>query len=181
MKKYEQLVDSAMWLFYRQGFHATGVDLLSKEAEITKKTLYRYFPTKEALVQAALRHRDEVFLARIQARVEVLPLTERPAGYIDFILEWTREADFHGCAFINAAAEYPDHADAVHVIAAEHKQAIRRYLERLCTEAGLATPEAAAWQLFLIGEGLTVSAQVCGIDEKLAQQARAMAATLLPR
>ncbi|MBI3145140.1 MAG: hypothetical protein HYZ18_07740 [Pseudogulbenkiania sp.] len=74
-----------------------------------------------------------------------------------------------------------DDANAVHVIVAEHKLAIRRYLERLCTETGLATPEAAAWQLFLIGEGLAVSAQVCGIDEKLAQQARAMAATLLPR
>ena len=179
MKKYEQLVDSAMQLFYRQGFHATGVDLLSKEAEITKKTLYRYFPTKEALVQAALRHRDAMFLDRMRARVEGLPLPDRPAGYIDFILEWTLEDDFHGCAFINAAAEYPDHADAVHVVATEHKQAIRDYLERVCTEACLAAPDAAAWQLFLIGEGLTVAAQVGGVDEQAARQARAMVVGLL--
>lgn len=181
MKKYDQLVDSAMQLFYKQGFHATGVDQLSKQGDVTKKTLYRYFPTKEALVQAALRRRDEVFMDRMRAKLEARPLSERPAAYVDFIIGWTREPDFHGCAFINAAAEYAESNDGAHVVAAEHKRTIREYLERLCVEAGLAVPQGAAAQLFLIGEGLTVAAQVCGLDEALEQQARILASALSAR
>ena len=54
MKKYPQLLGTALCLFYRQGFHATGVDQLAAEAGLTKKTLYRYFATKEALIDATL-------------------------------------------------------------------------------------------------------------------------------
>lgn len=178
MNKQEHLVDSAMQLFYRQGFHATGVDQLSKEGDVTKRTLYRYFPTKEALVRAALEYRDAIFMARMRAVVEPRALAERPAAYIDFILGWTQEADFHGCAFINAAAEYPAASDEAHAVAARHKQAIRDYLVRLCGDAGLPAPQVAARQLFLLGEGLIVAAQVGGFDAGLAETARAMAATL---
>jgi len=181
MKKYDQLVDSAMRLFYAQGFHATGVDQLSKQGDVTKRTLYRYFPTKEALVRAALRRRDEDFVARMRAQVEARPLPERPAAYVDFIIGWTREADFHGCAFINAAAEYSAFGDGAHVVAADHKRTIRQYLERLCVEAGVPHAAAAAAQLFLIGEGLTVAAQVCGPDEALEAQVHVLAAALLLR
>ncbi|ANQ85663.1 TetR family transcriptional regulator [Azoarcus olearius] len=180
MTKQEHLVDSAMQLFYRQGFHATGVDQLSKEGEVTKRTLYRYFPTKEALVRAALEHRDTLFMARMRAALEARPLPERPAAYVEFVLAWTQEPDFHGCAFINAAAEYPAASDEAHAVAAAHKQAIRAYLERICSEAALADPQAAARQLFLLGEGLTVAAQVAGYDEGLAETARAMAVALGP-
>jgi hypothetical protein len=63
----------------------------------------------------------------------------------------------------------------------EHKRTIREYLERLCVEAGVAVPQAAAAQLFPIGEGLTVVAQVCGLDEALEQQARVLADALSAR
>lgn len=179
MSKAEHLVQRAMQLFYHQGFHATGVDQLSREGELTKKTLYRYFPTKEALVHAALRARHADLLARIRAHVERQPPSGRPLAYIGFVCEWTCEPDFCGCAFINAAAEYAAAADPAHAIAAEHKKSLRDYLERLCDEAGLAAPARVAASLFLIGEGLTVAAQVAGADAALADQALALAAAAL--
>lgn len=178
MKKREDLVQSAFDLFYRQGFHATGVDQLSREGNVTKRTLYRYFETKEDLVQAALRHRDERFFAKMRARIEAEAPSDRAAAYVEFIIEWTRESDFHGCAFINAAAEFPAASDAAHTISAEHKALLREYLTSVCCEAGLQAPESAALQLFLLGEGLTVAAQVSGPDEALEREARALAAGL---
>ena len=179
MKNRDDIVRNAFELFYRQGFHATGVDQLSREGGITKRTLYRYFPTKEELVQATLCHRDERFFARMRERIEREPEALRPAAYVEFIVEWTREAGFHGCAFINAAAEYPDSADAAHAIAAGHKAALRDYLDGLCLAAGLPDAQAKGAALFLIGEGLTVSAQVSGPNETLENEARSMAAALL--
>lgn len=177
--KAEQLVQRAMQLFYRQGFHATGVDQLSREGALTKKTLYRYFPTKEALVQAALRGRHEELMARIRAHVEAHAPAERPLAYLDFIALWVAEPDFRGCAFINAAAEYPAAGEAAHGIAAEHKRALRDYLQGLCEAAGLAQPVRVAAGLFLLGEGLTVAAQVSGVDPALLAWARSQGEALL--
>lgn len=171
MKKYPQLVSTALDLFYRQGFHATGVDQLAAAAGLTKKTLYRYFPTKEALIEAVLQQRDEQFMARLQAFVEPLPAPQRPAGYLRFIGAWSQERDFQGCLFINAAAEYPELSHAIHLQAARHKARLRQWLLALCEQAALPDAPAAAARLFLLGEGLTVGAQVQGFDAQLLEAA----------
>ncbi|MCW3478138.1 TetR/AcrR family transcriptional regulator [Neisseriaceae bacterium JH1-16] len=176
MSKSEQLVDTALQLFYRQGFHATGVEQLSREGEVTKKTLYRYFPTKEALVEAALQRRDAQFMDELQRFVAPLPLAERPAGYIDFIVQWVQQPTFHGCFFINAVAEYAGCDEPAHRIAAAHKRALRSYLAQLCTEAGLEGAAGVAAQLFLLGEGLIVACQVEGPEPPLLAAAQATAA-----
>lgn len=176
MKKYPQLVSSALALFYRQGFHATGVEQLASDSGLTKKTLYRYFPTKEALIVATLQLRDEDFMAQLQAALAPLPAPDRPAGYLSFLAHWFASEDFHGCLFINAAAEYPQRQDAIHQQAALHKARLREYLLTLCREANLAYAERCAHQLFLLGEGLTVSAQVGGVDAALLSAAQAQLA-----
>lgn len=101
-----QIITCALQAFYRQGFHATGVEQLSQLAKVSKKTLYRYFPTKDELIVATLRLRHRDFLQRMQHFVGQQPVAERPLAYVDFIRDWAQQADFHGCMFINAAAEY---------------------------------------------------------------------------
>lgn len=155
---------TALDLFYRQGFHASGVDLLSQEAGVTKRTLYRHFPTKDALIAAALDLRHAQFMTDLQAFVEAAAVPQRPLAYIEFISRWAAAHDFHGCAFINAAAEFSPAMSAPHVQAAQHKQAVQRYLVSLCQAAGVKRPTQVAMQLFLLGEGLIVSSQVNGFD-----------------
>ncbi|EXB80202.1 bacterial regulatory s, tetR family protein, partial [Acinetobacter baumannii 342950] len=42
-----QVIHTAIRLFATYGFHTTGVDLIIKEAKITKATFYNYFHSKE--------------------------------------------------------------------------------------------------------------------------------------
>ncbi len=42
-----QVIHTATRLFVTYGFHTTGVDLIIKEAKITKATFYNYFHSKE--------------------------------------------------------------------------------------------------------------------------------------
>lgn len=172
MKKYPQLLDTALCLFYRQGFHATGVDQLAAEAGLTKKTLYRYFATKEALIDATLQLRDDDFMTSLNGFVADTPPRQRPQAYLDYLAQWFAQPDFHGCLFINAAAEYPQADDAIHRQAAAHKARLQAWLQQCCADAGLADAELRAQQLFLLGEGLTVAAQVSGVDATLLQAAR---------
>ena len=133
------ITESALRLFYRQGFHASGVEQLSHEAGVTKKTLYRHFSSKEHLVEAALQLRDTEFMRKIRDVVEQVSDLLRPLAYIEFIAAWVQEPDFHGCAFINASAEYSGQTDPPHILAKQHKQQVLAYLEEICTDAQLSS------------------------------------------
>ena len=50
----DRLVQTAFDLFHRQGFAATGVAQILKQAEVNSGSLYYFFPTKEDLLIAVL-------------------------------------------------------------------------------------------------------------------------------
>lgn len=178
MSTAEHIVETSLNLFYQNGFHASGVDLLSKEAGVTKKTLYRYFPSKDVLIDAALKLRHQKFMSRLRDSVEAAKPALRPVAYIDFIAAWVVDADFHGCAFINATAEYAAPDASPHQHATAHKNEIRAYLLRLCTEGGAQKPDSIATSLFLLGEGLIVGSQVQGPESVLIESAKTTARDL---
>ncbi|KEA62489.1 transcriptional regulator, TetR family [Marinobacterium lacunae] len=175
MSTSDRIVESALSLFYRNGFHASGVDLLSEQAGVTKRTLYKYFPGKEELIEAALELRHRQFMTAMKTSVERAVVERRPLAYIEFLSAWVAEPGFHGCAFINAAAEYGEQGQGPHRQANAHKSEIRTYLQQLCTEAGK-TDTAGA--LFLLGEGLIVASQVQGYDVALVDAAKRSAQAL---
>lgn len=163
----DQILNAALAELYQNGFHATGVDQLSAKAGVTKRTLYRHFSSKEGLIEAVLQLRDEQFMARLQAFVEAAPVAERPMAYLGFLEAWGKEADFHGCMFINAAAEYSDPGNAAHLAAKAHKERVLAYLEQISQQAGHADASALASQLFVLGEGLIVTTQVMGSSPEI--------------
>jgi AcrR family transcriptional regulator len=48
------IVQAALGLFSRKGYPLTSIEQISEEAGIGKSTVYEYFPTKEALFEAAI-------------------------------------------------------------------------------------------------------------------------------
>lgn len=54
----ERLLSSASRLFYRNGIHATGVEALIQHANVSKRTLYQHFSSKNELVEHYLRRID---------------------------------------------------------------------------------------------------------------------------
>ncbi len=61
--KREAILDAALELFAERGFHGTAVPLVAERAQVGAGTLYRYFDSKEALVNA-LYQREKTLLAR---------------------------------------------------------------------------------------------------------------------
>jgi AcrR family transcriptional regulator len=45
-----QILEAALAVFSRDGFHAAKVDAIAREAGLAKGTIYLYFPTKEAIL-----------------------------------------------------------------------------------------------------------------------------------
>ncbi|EPG38808.1 TetR/AcrR family transcriptional regulator [Acinetobacter baumannii] len=48
------VIQTAIHLFTTYGFHTAGVDLIAKEAQITKSTFYKYFGSKEGLIEMCI-------------------------------------------------------------------------------------------------------------------------------
>ena len=178
--KREQVIDVALKLFYKEGFHATGVEKIREEAGVSKKTLYNHFKSKDELILAVLRRRDEQFRNNLMRRVEQLGKTpvEKLEAIFDFIDEWFKSEFFWGCMFINASAEFTDMDNPHHVVCAEHKRLVHKYIEKLGADAGVKNPNELAEQLNLLIEGAIVQAHVSG-DSRAADRAREIGVILI--
>ncbi|NOE25062.1 TetR/AcrR family transcriptional regulator [Ruegeria sp. HKCCD6157] len=158
--KRDELVSKALKVFYRDGFHATGMDKLVVETGVSKTSMYKHFRTKEDLIVAALRLRDENFRNWFFQRID--EMAETPADQIivsfDALKEWFEEDGFRGCMFIKAGAEYQDKDHPIHVQAAEHKQLLLEHFTAIAQQAGAHDPRKLASQIVLLQEGAIVSA-----------------------
>ncbi|MBU3259554.1 TetR/AcrR family transcriptional regulator [Roseovarius sp. PS-C2] len=178
----DDLIETALKLFYSGGFNATGIDKILEESGVAKMTLYNHFRSKDELILAVLHRRDEQFRNWLMGEMD--KSSAEPRGRLlamfDALETWFegrafKGLGFHGCAFINAAGEFSDQSHPAHRAAAEHKRSILEYLERLCIEAGASDPAKLAEQLALLKEGAIATAHVRGMPE-VAQVAKEMAA-----
>ena len=177
----EELVEAALELFQRQGFHATGIDRVVAAAGVAKMTLYHHFRSKDELIIAALRLRDERFRNGFMKRVEGRAHAPAEALFAIFdVLEagLQERKESRGCTFINACAEYGDRDSPIHSLAAEHKRLILAYVRKLADAAGAREPERLARQLCILMDGVIVTAQVSG-DTEAARSARDAAELLV--
>ncbi|MDD5276186.1 MAG: TetR/AcrR family transcriptional regulator [Methylovulum sp.] len=158
----EKILLAASELFYSQGVRATGVDAIAKAANTTKMSLYKYFPSKDDLVVAFLRKRDEDFRTWFVAQVDDKAANpkEKLLAVFDVLDEWLAIPEFRGCAFINAAAEFPLEGNPVHQVSAEFYDKFRCYIADLARQCGSNYPENLALQLSLLIEGAIVSEQM---------------------
>lgn len=160
--KREELVQNAMKAFYHGGFHAVGMDRLAKETGVSKTAIYKHFRTKEDLILAVLRLRDEQFRNWLVRRVEALGTSprEKLLAVFEALGEWVTEAGFRSCIFHKAASEFQDRDDPIYITAVEHKRLLLNFLRSLTKELSVKDPEALARQLYILQEGQVVLANL---------------------
>jgi hypothetical protein len=59
---------------------------------------------------------------------------EKLIGLIEFLIRWSRERDYRGCAYLNISSEITDHANPVRRESKDHYLAVRRFVVRLMQE-----------------------------------------------
>ena len=177
--KRAELVETAWRLFYRDGYHAVGIDTVLAEAGVAKMTLYKHFPSKEDLIAAVLERRSRELRASLDGAIETAGRSpvKRLLAIFEAFDAFFHGADFNGCAFIKAVAEYPDPKSAPHRVATAHKAALRARLTELANELPARDADALASSLVLLAEGAIVTAHVQG--RKTAAREAAEAARVL--
>ncbi len=158
----DHLLNTAIDLFCKHGFHATGIDKIMEVSGVSKKTMYSHFRTKEELIMAALRQYDSRFRNFFMREVEKTGSTpeEKLLGVFDVAHAWFSQNNFFGCVFINAVGEYSEDSSPIRAISKDFKMMMRNYIEKLCVEAATKSPGELAGELGILLEGAIVTAQV---------------------
>jgi len=150
----ERILQTAFRLFYAHGPRGVGIDTVIAESEVAKATLYKHFPSKDDLVLAYLDQVDELWSGQLRAAAQAAGDDPRDqlVGAFDALTSACRREGYHGCAFINTAAEYAS-GSPVHVRTTDHKNAVRSWLTDLARSAQASDPEQLARQIALLLDG----------------------------
>lgn len=150
----ERILNTAFRLFYAHGPRGVGIDTVIAESGVAKATLYKHFPRKDDLVLAYLDKVDQGWFGQLRAAARAAGDAPRDqlVGMFDALGNAARRDGFHGCAFINAAAESSCGSD-VHARTVEHKNVVRAWVADLARRAGAPDPDRLARQLTLLIDG----------------------------
>jgi AcrR family transcriptional regulator len=151
-----RLLGTATRLFYTEGLHSVGIDRIVAEAKVTRATLYRHFPSKDDLVVTYLTDADQAIRAQADAAMGQSP-ADALRAIAESIAGGIRSDGFRGCAFLNAAAEYPDPAHPVHKAVLAHREWFLRTITDLMAGVSETRPEAAARHFVMLRDGAMAS------------------------
>jgi AcrR family transcriptional regulator len=168
----ERILKTTDRLFYGQGIRAVGVDTIAAEIGISKRTLYNYFPSKDALITAYLARRA------IPRAVSDRPPLDRILGVFDWLESWFATKSFRGCPFVNAVAELGERNHPAARVAIDYKERRRVAFRDNLAGFGVADPDGLAIQLVILVEGAMAAALVRD-DPAMARAAKAAARVLL--
>jgi AcrR family transcriptional regulator len=149
-----KLLDTAADLFYREGIGTTGVDRISADAGVSKRSLYQHFGGKDALVAAALADQGPAILGRyLPADDSEAPARDQILDVFDALSRWSKAPDFRGCPFVNVATEVANPHHPARAVARDYKLRLIRHFARLARAGGAKKANALAEQLLMVFDG----------------------------
>jgi AcrR family transcriptional regulator len=151
----ERILAASRRLFRDQGINSTGLDQLCAEAQVSKRTFYQHFSSKDELIAEHLRRFDPDVLPEVFDRADLTP-RERLLAVFDI------QAPL--CPFIAAAVELHDVGHPARVHARDYKQAFAARLTETAREAGANDPEQLGEQLALLLDGASARNRVLNAD-----------------
>ena len=153
----ERILSASQQLFRDQGISRTGMDQLCAVAQVSKRTAYQHFTSKDELVAEFLRRFDPDVMPGVFDRTD-LPPRERLLAAFDI------PASTPLCPYIAAAVELHDPQHPASQYARDYKTAIAARLTETAREAGAANPEQLGEQLALLIDGASARTRVLNVE-----------------
>ena len=167
-----EALDTAMHVFWKNGYGGTSIADLTTALRINKPSLYAAFGNKEQLFEAALEHYASRYGAPLMERLTTpddAPLKERLRSYLFGIVELVSDKNApKGCLIVKTSCEsgshsFPDEvSSSVEKIGLATEQSLAKFLENEQKRGQLprsANPRAWAVYLLSIIYGLSVLAR----------------------
>lgn len=154
--KREEMVKCAYDIFYKNGFHATGVDAITAGTGISKRTLYKHFTSKEGLIIAALSYYHQTTFGAIADYAEKLSSknpVDKALSIFDFLIERVDAGNLDGCLAMNAKTEYAHKAKEIEAACDIHVTALQQLVENYLAKEHASKSKKLAMQVIMLFEG----------------------------
>src|SRR5262245_3465855 len=152
-----RILDAAYGLFWRQGFLRVAMDDIAARANVTKRTLYQHFSSKDDLIKSTLAHSSEFALSRLRQ-------FKRPSDIDDFIdcyfgelSDWAAKPRWSGGGFTRVVVELADlRGHPARSVARQHKIAVEQWLAETIHTARIPSAQQRAREIMLLTEGAMI-------------------------
>lgn len=158
----QKIIETASKLFYDKGIPYVGINEVITRSGIAKRTLYRWFSSKDKLIEEVAKYRAQQWIEWFEKAVTERGNTpkEQLLATFDVLREWYSSPGFRGCPFINAVLEIADASHQAHHVSINLRESIRQIVMRLATEAGVHNPDAFSQQYLLLIGGASLMATI---------------------
>lgn len=163
----DRILRTARDLFYRDGIRAVGVDTVVAQSGVAKTSLYRWFPSKDALIAAVLAEEARFRWDRWDKAKERADAEPREAmrAQLTGIARFVAHPSYRGCPFQNVTAEFADPQHPARVVVLDTCNELRRRVLGLVTSIpGIREPEVLTDQLVLLIDGTLSAANMQGSE-----------------
>jgi AcrR family transcriptional regulator len=178
-----RIVETAERLFYAEGVRTVGIDRIIAESAVAKMTLYNHFSSKDDLILAVMKYREQKFDGMFEKWMErhVSKGLDRLEAFFAALKDWFQSPGFRGCMFINAHVELADSKHPASKFSAAHKERFHELLRQIVeVTAGAKAAESVSSAIALLVEGAIVTA-VMEQSSKPAEVARDAALALVAK
>lgn len=160
----DRILNTARELFYRDGARAVGVDTVVAQSGVAKTSLYRWFPSKDALIVAVLEEEAKDRWSGWDYTAAHAPADPREQlrAQLAGIARFVSSPKYRGCPFMNATVEFADEQHPARAQAQGLMEELRRRLRALIDQIGVQDAEAVTEQLVMLIDGAFSAAQVLG-------------------
>jgi AcrR family transcriptional regulator len=149
-----KILDAAYGLMWRQGFLRVSMDEIAERADVTKRTLYQHFTSKDELLAATLALSSELAIERLQAFPRSALANETIDAFFGDLAAWAAKPRWSGGGFTRVVMELADlKGHPARAIAKKHKLAVERWLADVLAVARVASASARAREIMLLTEG----------------------------
>jgi AcrR family transcriptional regulator len=173
-----RLLATASALFYREGIHSVGVDRIVSEANVTRATFYRHFPSKQDLVLAYLQSAHDAIEERMALALALEDPKARLIALGEDIAAQLQSPGFRGCAFIKVASEFDDPDEPVRRAVTAHRAWFAEIVRTAFTDAGHVRPNDPTRHFIMLRDGAMVAGYLDGSEQAAGTFTRGVAGLL---
>ena len=158
----EQIAASLELVFSESGFAEPSVTQLKTACNVSLRTLYKHYPSKEEMIVAALLHRHQRYLSFLSDNSPE-PGLEAVIHIFTRLAQWMENYAPNGCMSMNALSAFP-HNDTINQAVKAHKDEVRQFLAAQSKRNDLAN------HLFLLHEGVSSAWSLLGNEALISAQ-----------
>ena len=152
-----RIIETASFLFYKNGYNLTGINEIISETGIAKATLYNHFKSKEDICLAYLQFKNTSFLKDIEAYTATKQKgKDQILAIFDFLNLFFMDKDFNGCWCIKTVSEIPKDNDRIRTEIQSQKNSFIQLINVLITDnletINKTQTESLARQIYLLYE-----------------------------